>query len=40
MNEKPTTPDHLKPLEAIHVADPRSDNQAVLDMFRSGAVAL
>jgi hypothetical protein len=40
MDEKPGNPDHLKPLEALHIADPRSDNQAVLDMFQSGAIAL
>jgi len=40
MDEKPSNPDYLKPLEAIHVADPRSDNQAVLDMFQAGAIAL
>lgn len=40
MNEEQTNPDRLKPLAAIHCADPRSDNQAVLDIFKPGAKAL
>jgi hypothetical protein len=40
MNEEQMNPDCLKPLAAIHSADPRSDNQAVLDIFRPGANAL
>jgi hypothetical protein len=40
MDEKFGNPDCLKPLEAIYAADPRSDNQAVLDMFQNGANAL
>jgi hypothetical protein len=40
MNEEQTNPDRLKPLAAIHCADPRSNNQAVLDIFKPGADAL
>lgn len=40
MSEEQTNPDWLKPLPAIYCADPRSDNQAVLDMFKPGTNAL
>lgn len=40
MDENLGNPDWVKPLEAIYAADPRSDNQAVLDMFQPGAIAL
>jgi len=40
MDEKPSDLDCLKPLEAIHSVDPRSDNQAVLDIFKNGANAV
>jgi hypothetical protein len=40
MDEIPGNPDHLKRLQTLHIADPRSDNQAVLDMFQNGAIAL
>jgi hypothetical protein len=40
MDEKSGNPDRVKPLEALHIADPRSDNQAVLNILQSGAIAL
>lgn len=40
MDKKLNNPDYLKPLESVYVADPRSDNQTVLDIFRNGANAL
>jgi hypothetical protein len=35
-----SNPDHLKSLASLHTADPRSDNQAVLDIFQPGTDAL
>lgn len=40
MSDEEMNPDHLKQLKAIQCADPRSDNQAVLDIFKPGANAL
>jgi hypothetical protein len=40
MEEHTDHPDGLKPLGAIHCVDPRSDNQAMLDVFKPGASAL
>jgi hypothetical protein len=40
MNESLTNPDHLKPLADMCAPDPRSDNQSVLDIFQSGAIAV
>jgi hypothetical protein len=40
MNEDQTNPDHLKSLAAIYSPDPRSDNQALLDIFQKGAVGI
>ncbi|MGE5652496.1 MAG: hypothetical protein ACM34A_20065 [Bacillota bacterium] len=40
MDEGQTNPDHLKSLEAICSADPRSDNQALLDIFQNGAIGI
>jgi hypothetical protein len=33
-------PEFLKSLDAIHSPDPRSDNQAVLDIFKPGAIGI
>lgn len=40
MNGSLTNPDHLKSLVDMCTPDPRSDNQSVLDIFQSGAIAV
>lgn len=40
MVEKPSNPDCLKPLSGVLSADPRSDNQSVLDILQPGEDAL
>jgi hypothetical protein len=40
MDEGQINPDHLKSLAAIYSPDPRSNNQALLDIFQLGAIGI